>query len=540
MADKERLFQDKKKMGLAIAVILLPVLQAGVIALFYYMKTGSGLPVPQWNDEGAYYSLVKTWLATGQPLGYWGFDGGHAIIGTGSAWSPAILFPYGVFGMMFGWNYSSAFFANLLFLCLALLLFILLVKPEKKHLLRLLLLQGLSVITVLYSTTLMSEMLRYALAIVLAGLLYRLYFGESGAGYRYVVVPLYILVAIQIYIFFVFAVPLYLFGVMKGRKPGEEKGGFAWWQRTLAALLALALAGGGSYYLLHLISSNYNIYKTERLLKSLQEFDIAGMLRSVLFMVKAGLYDVWSCFRGGVGHGMFWWFVPFLAALILIPAAALCAKGLGRRGKAVHPQECFWSRDRILYAQAAFGTALFLGAFITVYSLEAFTFFRSTGIAVIFALYLLVMTDGCRVYGALFALYAAGILFLPANMKDFNEERYPDKETRAQWETLADELAAVITIEEGNEPWENTVVLFTLEPKVLAAMPSGSGVNMMLYSEEVPLEAEYLLFSLETENLRSDWLEHDFASVYAHNAELLETEYTIIYKNANYIIYQKI
>ena len=166
----------QKNVWLKLAVIFLPVIQAGVIALFYLFTKGSGLPMPMWNDEGAYYELIKTWLATGQPLGYWGFDGGHAIVGTGSAWSPAILFPYALFGMMFGWNYSSAFYANILFLTLAQVLFILLVKPETKYLIRMLLMQGMSVIVILYSTTLMSELLRFSLAIVLAGMMYKLYF----------------------------------------------------------------------------------------------------------------------------------------------------------------------------------------------------------------------------------------------------------------------------------------------------------------------------------------------------------------------------
>ena len=54
---------------LKLLVIFLPVFQAGVIALFYYIQYGTGLPMPKWNDEGAYYELIKTWLQTGQPLG---------------------------------------------------------------------------------------------------------------------------------------------------------------------------------------------------------------------------------------------------------------------------------------------------------------------------------------------------------------------------------------------------------------------------------------------------------------------------------------
>lgn len=552
MKDKFIGIFKEKTTWLKLAVIFLPVIQAGVIALFYWMTKGSGLPMPMWNDEGAYYELIKTWLATGQPLGYWGFDGGHAIVGTGSAWSPAILFPYAVFGMMFGWNYSSAFFANVLFLTLAQILFMLLVQPEKKHLVRMLLLQGLSVIVILYSTTLMSELLRFSLAIVLAGMMYRLYFGQCGKAFKFVLAPLYLVALVQVYIFFVFAVPIYVFGAVKEWK---------WWKKAVLSLVALVIVGGGSYYLLHLISSNYNIYKTENLLKALQNFDITGAVWSVLAMVKEGLWGLWSCFRTGVGHGMFKWFVPFLFMLILVPGGMLLVDGwkcfgakkcdVKKRDEAEGKDKTsgdevtekagkvFWNHDRTICLQVAFGVALFLGAFITVYSLEAFTFYRSLGIVVIFSMYLLMMTKSKWLYPVMMIFFGVGMIFLPANMKDFSMERYPGAEVRRQWDAFADEMDDVILVAEGVNPWKNTIAMFTLEPKVLASMPAGSGVNMMLYSDEIPADVEYLFFSKEKENLRSDWLEHDYYAILSANQALLDAEYAVIFEDADYIIYRK-
>lgn len=553
MKDKSVNIMKYKNVWLKLAVIFLPALQAGVIALFYLLTKGSGLPMPMWNDEGAYYELIKTWLATGQPLGYWGFDGGHAIVGTGSAWSPAILFPYALFGMMFGWNYSSAFYANILFLTLAQVLFILLVKPERKYLIRMLLMQGLSVIVILYSTTLMSELLRFSLAIILAGMMYRLYFGQCSKAFKFIVFPLYLVALIQVYIFFVFAVPVYVFGAVKEWK---------WWKKALFSMFALVIVGGGSYYLLHLISSNYNIYKTENLLMALQSFDIAGAVWSVLAMVKEGLWGLWSCFRTGVGHGMFKWFVPFLFMLILVPGGVLCVDciKLSKIRKLESKQSeltdnamqnldmkdlnstdvmGYWNHDRILCLQVAFSVALFLGAFITVYSLESFTFYRSLGIVVIFSMYLLMMSKSKWLYTVMMTAYAIGMIFLPANMKDFATERYPGADTRAEWDFFADEMESVIVVDEGADPWANTIAMFTLEPKVLASMPAGSGVNMMLYSDEIPTEVEYLFFSKEQEDLRSDWLEHDYYAIAAANQALLDTEYAVIFEDSDYIIYRK-
>lgn len=526
----EYLNNDKKKRGPVLMVVVLPLLQAVIIALYCMITYKSALPVPQWNDEGAYYTLIKTWLATGQPLGYWGFDGGHAILGTGSAWSPAILLPYAVFGMMFGWNYSSVYFANLLFLTFAQILFLLLVRPEKKARIRMFILQAVSTVVLLYSVTLMSELLRFSLAIILAGMIYRLYFGKCSRIFRFVIMPLFLLALIQIYIFFVFAVPLYVFGVLKGSK------WWTWWKKTLISLAVLLLVGGASYYLLHLISSNYNIYKTENLLEALQSLDIPAVFRAVLSMVKEGLWGLGSCFLSRMGHGLFQWFVPFIILLIFLPFGVLCADGWKMR----NGKQNFWNRDHILCAQGAFGTALFLSAFITVYSLEPFTFFRSMGIVLLFTLYLLMMTEHKWLFPVLLLFYGTGMIFLPANLKDFTEERYPGRETIEEWKELENELESHIALQTDADPWKNTIALYTLEPRVLAAMPAGSGVNMMLYTDSIPEKAEYLFFSKESGQRRCDWLEHDYKEIYCEYQDLLLEKYQVFWEDEKYILYKKI
>ena len=136
--------------------------------------------------------------------------------------------------------------------------------------------------------------------------------------------------------------------------------------------------------------------------------------------------------------------------------------------------------------------------------------------------------------------YGAGMIFLPANLKDFTKERYPGQETVREWRELETELEAQITLRADGDPWKNTVVLYTLEPKVLAAMPAGSGVNMMLYSDEIPEKAEYLFFSKESVRRRSDWLEHDYAKIRHEHQDLLMEKYQAVWESEKYILYKKI
>lgn len=136
-------------------------------------------------------------------------------------------------------------------------------------------------------------------------------------------------------------------------------------------------------------------------------------------------------------------------------------------------------------------------------------------------------------------IYGLGMIYLPANMNDFSTERYPGAEVAAEWDEFAQEIENVIEVKKNDNPWGNTIAMFTLEPKVLASMPAGSGVNMMLYSDEIPIEAEYLFFSKERENLRSDWLEHDYYAIVEANRALLEEAYAVIFENPDYVIYRK-
>lgn len=549
---------------LALFFILLPACMYGAVSLFYYCKTGNmPLPMPQWNDEAAYYELIKTWLGTGASKGYWGFSGGHAILGTGGAWSPAILFPYALWGMMFGWNYSSVAVANVVFLCIVNALVLLILKPDRAGIFRLLLLEVLSSHLWLYMNTIMSEVLRYGLGILLAAMLLTLLFEEEkniSKLFAYVIVPIYILITIQIYIFFAFAIPVYVFAIMKHKK---------WWKKVVVSFFTMATVAGGSYYLLHLISSNYNIYKTEMLLEALQKRDLMGAIRTFLWMFKVGVLDLWNCFRSMTGHGMFHWFVAFLGIMVMIPLGYLLWSWLqnimGKNGDSIWksgPGEdsnsvqrsdleqgddwkknvdlSFWTKDRRICLTVAYSVAIFVFMYITVYSLEAFTFYRGLGIVVLFSLVFATQMTDRRWYIAGLICYGIGMLYVPKNMPDFNIERYVTTETRKEWDALAEKLGNAMVLTSEDLRWENTAVLYTMEPKLICSIPAGFGVNFAMYSDEIVTEAGYLVFSLEEdENLRGDWLEQSYEAIYLQNQELLDNEYFIQYADEDYVIYKK-
>jgi len=560
---------------LKILAIVLPVFLAGLIAIFYWIRKGAGpLPFPQWNDEAVYYEQVKMWLLEGVSKGYWGFNGEHALLGTGGAWNPAILFPYVIWGKIFGWHYYSMPLANTFFLCAANAGFLFLTKADRKLTVRLIVLECLSGNLILYMNTGMSEVLRYGLALLLAGMLMRLYFSENKNSLIFqILTGIYLLFLMQVYIFFAFAVPIYIFGVFKNRKI---------WKKCVLSFLTMAVTAGGSYVLLHLISSNYNIFKTEKLFSALQQKNFAGAVVSFLWMAKVGIHDFLQCFLSSAGHGMFHWFVLFLTVLVLLPAVLLIRdrNRSGMRGRLeAEGKSGLSEKDKILLTLTVYSVFLFTGMYITVYSLEAFTFYRGMGIVVLFSLSALCLLDNRIIFRCILGCYALGLFFVPGNMADFNQERYLSETARTQWTELSREMGQTMKLETASDMienqkaatdeegeisaegdagtdadgsaslpdvsfrdalrWRNTVVMYTLEPRLICSIPAGFGENYMMYSDKIVDQAGYLVFSKQKEGaVRQDWLEQSFKKIYADHGSEINQYYYLQYQDSHYIIYK--
>lgn len=128
--------RDKRYLTMAKAVLmaLLPVL----CCLVYCAMQGKSiaevyLPGSEWNDELFYYKQVEGIVNFGYPQGYFGFNESHALKLSFAAWSPVLVFPWIVWGLLFGWNMMSPVICNILLMTLACFLFAWLVKPDWKQ-----------------------------------------------------------------------------------------------------------------------------------------------------------------------------------------------------------------------------------------------------------------------------------------------------------------------------------------------------------------------------------------------------------------------
>ncbi len=127
----------KKREGLITALImsLLPLLCCIVTCAL----EGRGikdvyLPGSEWNDELFYFKQVEGIINYGFPQGFFGFNESHALKLSFAAWSPVLVWPWLIWGAVFGWNLMSPIYCNIFLMMLTMFLFVWLVKPSKKQL----------------------------------------------------------------------------------------------------------------------------------------------------------------------------------------------------------------------------------------------------------------------------------------------------------------------------------------------------------------------------------------------------------------------
>ena len=165
--------QDKRYMTLLKAVLmaLLPLLCCLVRTAAEGRSIGQVyLPSSEWNDELFYFKQVEGIVNYGFPRGYFGFNESHAMQLSFAAWSPVLVFPWILWGLLFGWNLLSPVICNIVLLTITMFVFVWLVKPTWKQLGILTVLFSLYSLFVRYMLSGMPEVICFSLLILFYGL----------------------------------------------------------------------------------------------------------------------------------------------------------------------------------------------------------------------------------------------------------------------------------------------------------------------------------------------------------------------------------
>lgn len=128
--------KDKRYMTCLRAAVLacLPILGCVLYCSLQGKSIGQVyLPASGRNDELLYYKQVEAMLDYGYPQGYFGYNESRALRLSFGAWSPLLVLPWLLWGLVFGWDLLSPVICNIFLLTLSLFLFALLAKPRWKQ-----------------------------------------------------------------------------------------------------------------------------------------------------------------------------------------------------------------------------------------------------------------------------------------------------------------------------------------------------------------------------------------------------------------------
>lgn len=165
--------QDKRYLTLLKAVLmaLLPVVCCLVRTAAEGRSIGQVyLPASEWNDELFYFKQVEGIVNYGFPRGFFGFNESHALQLSFAAWSPVLVFPWILWGLVFGWNLLSPVICNIVLLTIAMFVFVWLVKPTWKQLGILTVLFSLYTLFTRYMLSGMPEVICFGMLILFYGL----------------------------------------------------------------------------------------------------------------------------------------------------------------------------------------------------------------------------------------------------------------------------------------------------------------------------------------------------------------------------------
>ncbi|MCR5801246.1 MAG: hypothetical protein K6G57_02815 [Lachnospiraceae bacterium] len=116
----------------ALAVAALPTLFCFIFFVTHSF-TPASMFTSEWNDELFYFKQVEAILHHGYPRGYFGFNESHAISLSFAAWSPVLVWPWVLWGLIFGWTESAPFVSNLIIYTIAMFIFGWCTKPSRKQ-----------------------------------------------------------------------------------------------------------------------------------------------------------------------------------------------------------------------------------------------------------------------------------------------------------------------------------------------------------------------------------------------------------------------
>ncbi len=475
-----RAYRGEKRyvtLGKAVLLALLPL--ACVLAYCGTQGRSLGevfLPASQWNDELFYFKQVEGIVNYGCPQGYFGFNESHALKLSFAAWSPVLVFPWILWGLLFGWNLMSPVWCNLLLLSLCCFLYVWLVRPAWKQLGILAFLFCLYTPFVRYLLSGMPEVICFCMLI----LFYALAVSHLRAERVWKLALLFALSGVMTlmrpYMLLFMLLPAFCW-VRR-----EKNGG---WKGFLGSAGVMGLVLGLYVGIKHYLGAEYftPLFFTDWISAYLEQgiFGGTGYTASRLYyMGKAFLGHMVQGFRTGLASGAIFGSYVICMGILLVHSAADWAayrKGKKTEGKAL----------LIAEAHLAFSFLAMLFALLLMYKLTEGSKHLLTFLAA--AVFVVPLME-TRYYKKAVLLGVTFAWFFSYKAVDPYDYQVPfaEEERAAALENWREALQGELELERENAPNYENVVIWTFEDRVegetvntpwqlLYALPEGFGIS---------------------------------------------------------------
>ncbi len=425
------------------------------------------LPCSEWNDELFYYKQVEGILKYGYPQGYFGFNESHALQLSFAAWSPVLVAPWLLWGLVFGWNLMSPVLCNIVLLTLAVFLFLWLVRPSWKQMGIFTLLFCLYTPFVRYMLSVMPEVTCFALLILFYGLAVNYLEGERGYKLCLLFVLSGVLTLMRPYMLLFLLLPAFLLV----RDWGRKKRG---WQGAALAAAILAAVLGCYALIKHYLGAEYfaPLFFTDWITKFFTEGIGAGfhnLFSTLYWKGRDFLHHTLQGFQSGLASGAF--FGGYLTVMAVLLWQSLADWRKWRRLRGTDRGKALGNR-LVVEAHFAFSFVAMLFALLLMYKLTEGSKHLLTFMAAGLCMISLMETKFYKKAVLVGAVFAYLYSYMAVEPYDY-QAPFVAEERRAQVEKWQGIFGAQLELSPEDAPGYENVVIWTWRDE----MPTG-GVNM--------------------------------------------------------------
>ena len=492
-------------------ILLLPVLSLTGMASVYLGQRLANFH-PHWSDAIMYWHQIKTFAAVGFSGGYYtvGEEAAAASFTHFYAWGPWYIALYGLIGKAVGWTLWSPMLFDVAAVTLALLGCLLLIRPNSRQLALVLLVLLTYWPLHLHLPRAMQEPFHYAVAIVLAGIFYRLLVREGAVPHWLLGAALVTIVGAALVrpTWAVLLLPLVTI-VVEQRPHGCAPRGsrfhrvFRYWP-----LLPACAVVTGIFLLSRYVAAPYP-HRVMSDVQVLLSSPIDGVQRLLAVTTAQGMTYLWPD-----GEYLLWTLLRYQALGIVLWMTVLAFRRRGNDAGQGAPGRPPWRwAERCTHI---LNLSLIVLLVLMLWRVGTEGDYRVVAPHLLLSLLLLAACGRGRVVAV---AVLAGLLFTPSFLADYKGiARWQFEDVQARIDAFAAQTAGTLVYQAQDDPWCNTILLplrTAFLPESLA-IPAGIGISFDFdIDSRSELKSRYVMVDDESRDSLTDAFDLQFASATA-------------------------